>query len=90
MNRMKVFGWLLSLGGSALWVYGYFWGGAPSLIDWTRISPPWISEFLPNLPCEIGLLLNCFSIVPLYWPANTKDADQNEPVKIRSRPDANR
>ena len=85
---MKIFGLSLSLAGSALWVYGYFWGGAPSLIDWAQISPTWISEYLPNLPCEIGLVLNCLSVVPLYWPANTKDADQNEHKKTRTCLDA--
>jgi hypothetical protein len=78
MSRAKAFGWALSLIGSALWFYGYFWGGAPSLIDWERISPWWISEFLPNFPCEVGLALSCISLVPLYWKAKPSDTSQRK------------
>jgi hypothetical protein len=78
MNKAKAFGWALSLIGSALWIYGYVWGGAPSFIDWPRISPSWVSEFLPNLPCEIGLAISCISMVPLYWPTKLRHPEKRK------------
>jgi hypothetical protein len=32
--------------GMALWLYGYFATGNPSLIDWHANTPWWIADFL--------------------------------------------
>lgn len=65
---MIAVGWSLALAGTALWVYGYFVTGAPPLVDWQANSPWWIADFLPNLQSEIGILLVCVGMIPLYWP----------------------
>lgn len=51
---------------SAIWVYGYFVTGHPTLIDWKVITPNWISEFIPNLEAEIGLAVVVVAMVPAY------------------------
>lgn len=65
---MLVGGWILSLAGSALWLYGYFVPGSASLIEWAAVAPWWIAEFLPNKQCEIGLALSILGTVGTYWP----------------------
>ena len=59
---------IISLLGTALWVYGYFAHGNPSLIDWQANTPRWIAEFLPNIESEIGMALALIGMVPIYWP----------------------
>jgi len=51
-----------------LWLYGYFATGNPSLIDWQANTPWWIADFLPNIESEIGMVLVCVGMVPIYWP----------------------
>ena len=55
--------------GMALWLYGYFATGNPSLIDWHANTPWWIADFLPNIESEIGMTLVFAGMVPLYWPS---------------------
>jgi len=52
----------------ALWTYGYFATGHPSLIEWHANSPWWIADFLPNIEAEIGMALICASMIPIYLP----------------------
>ena len=49
MSRAVITGWIISLAGMALWLYGYFSTGNPSLIDWHASTPWWIADFLPNV-----------------------------------------
>ena len=49
--------WIIELAGMALWFYGYFATGNPSLVDWAALTPWWIADFLPNIECEIGMVL---------------------------------
>ena len=37
-----------------------------SLMTWARLVPEWVSDWLPNLEAEIGMLLLIFGSVPLY------------------------
>ena len=60
-------GWAASILGMALWTYGYFVTGTPSLIAWGDVLPAWAAEWLPNLEAEIGLMLLIAGSVPLYW-----------------------
>ena len=69
MTKSFVVGWALELVGTFVWLYGYLTAGHPSLIDWHGIAPIWISEWLPNLESEIGMLLLIVGMVPLYWPS---------------------
>jgi hypothetical protein len=57
MNRTAIAGWAISLLGTALWIYGYFVTGNPSLVNWSAITPSWTSEFLPNIESEIAMVL---------------------------------
>ena len=43
--------------------------GNPSLINWHAKTPWWIADFLPNIEAEVGMLLICIGMVPIYWPA---------------------
>jgi len=69
MSRTAIAGWVISLLGIALWTYGYFATGNPSLVNWSAITPSWISEFLPNIESEIGMALAFAGMVPIYWPS---------------------
>jgi hypothetical protein len=73
MSKATV-GWVVFLAGSALWTYGYFVSGHPSLIDWQGRAPHWIAEFLPNIESEIGMLLCFGGMVPMYWPARRTES----------------
>jgi hypothetical protein len=64
-----VIGWVLFSVGTALWGYGYFALGNPSLIDWDALTPWWIADFLPNIQSEIGMGLVCVGMIPMYWPS---------------------
>ena len=56
----------------ALWLYGFFATGNPSLGDSGALTPWWIADFLPNIECEIGMVLVVAGMVPLYWPTQTR------------------
>jgi hypothetical protein len=67
-NKAVIVGWIILLMGTALWIYGYFATGNPSLIDWRAVAPWWIADYLPNIESEIGMTLVFASMVPIYWP----------------------
>lgn len=68
MSKLVIIGWIISLAGMALWLYGYFAIGNPPLIDWHANTPWWIADFLPNIESEIGMVLAFGGMVPIYWP----------------------
>ncbi len=68
MTKPMIIGWIATLVGTAVWVYGYFVTGHPSLIDWHRYTPWWIADYLPNIESEIGLAVVCLGTVIMYWP----------------------
>ena len=68
MSRLNIFGWALMTIGFALWIYGYFVTGHASLIDWRAMAPDWISEFLPNIEAELGIVIMLIACFPTYWP----------------------
>jgi hypothetical protein len=69
MSKAVIIGWIISLAGTALWIYGYFATGNPSLIDWRADAPRWIADYLPNIQSEIGMLLTFAGMIPIYWPS---------------------
>ena len=69
MNKPATIGWIISVGGLALWAYGYYSTGHPPLISWPAYSPWWISDFLPNLNSEIGMALMIVGSALTYWPS---------------------
>jgi hypothetical protein len=68
VKKSLIVGYIVLLVGMAIWLYGYFVPGNPSLIDWRAHTPWWIAEFLPNIESEIGMVLMYVSMVALYWP----------------------
>ena len=69
VKALNIAGWAAYVLGSALWCYGYFVGGTPSIVDWPSISPTWISTFVPNIEAEAGMLLMCLGMLPQIWIA---------------------
>jgi hypothetical protein len=67
MNKVAIIGWIVALIGTALWIYGYFATGSPSLIDWHANTPWWVADFLPNIESEIGMALIVVAMIPIYW-----------------------
>jgi hypothetical protein len=67
VSKAAITGWAISLAGTALWIYGYYATGHPSLIDWHATTPWWIADFLPNIESEIGMALAFLGLVPIYW-----------------------
>jgi hypothetical protein len=60
--------WIISFIGMALWLYGYFAIGHPSIVDWRAHTPWWIADFLPNIESEVAMALVCAGTVLTYWP----------------------
>ena len=69
MNKAKLVGWVIELGGTALWIYGYYTVGSPPFFDWHAHTPWWISEYLRNAQSEAGMLLVFAGMIPMYWPS---------------------
>jgi protein-S-isoprenylcysteine O-methyltransferase Ste14 len=72
-----IIAWIITLVGTALWIYGYFVTGNPSLVDWHTYTPWWIADFLPNIESEIGLVFVCAGTVLTYWPSRGVTAESN-------------
>ncbi len=68
MSKPAIVGWIISVAGIALWIYGYYSTGSPPLIDWQANTPWWIADFLPNINSEIGMALMIFGTALTYWP----------------------
>ena len=79
LRKATIIGWIIELAGMALWFYGYFTTGNPSLVDWGALTPWWIADFLPNIEGEIGMVLVVAGMVPLYWPTPTRALDSARP-----------
>ena len=70
MKKSVIVGYVVLLLGMAIWLYGYFLPGNPSLIDWHARTLWWIADFLPNIESEIGMALMLVSAIPTYWPGS--------------------
>ena len=68
INKLVLIGWIVSLAGIALWIYGYFAEGHPSVIDWHARTPWWIADALPNVESEVGLAASFIGTALIYWP----------------------
>jgi protein-S-isoprenylcysteine O-methyltransferase Ste14 len=75
VSKVVITGWIIELVGAALWLYGYFATGNPSLIDWQAITPWWIADCLPNVEAEMGMVLVFAGMLPRYWPARQQPID---------------
>ena len=65
---MLILGWGIVTAGTALWMYGYFTKGTQAFVDWPASMPSWITDFVPNMESEIGLLLVLVGTVAIYSP----------------------
>jgi len=69
MRKQAIAGWAISLAGTALWLYGYYYTtGHAAFVDWQIHTPWWIADFLPNSEAEIGMALICVGSAVTYWP----------------------
>jgi hypothetical protein len=62
----KGIGWPIYAAGFVIWLFGYFSAGHAPLFDWPAATPWWISNFLPNVEAELGLVLMFASMIPIY------------------------
>jgi len=76
MKTLNIVGSTANVTGLALWCYGYYVGGAPPIVNWPSIAPTWISEFLPNIEAELGMLLMCLAAGPLLWVSIRQNSGQ--------------
>jgi hypothetical protein len=72
MSKAVIVGWVISLAGTALWLYGYLVTGNPSFVAWHANTPWWIADFLPNVESEIGAALAVGGMIPIYWPRRSQ------------------
>jgi hypothetical protein len=68
INKVVFIGWTVSLAGIALWLYGYFGAGRPSLIEWHAHTPWWIADAFPDVEAEIGMAFSLIGTIMIYWP----------------------
>ena len=66
MKTLEMSANIVSVLGGLLWVYGYFVVGHASLLNWPSFSPSWVSEFLPNLESEIGMVACITGMIVAY------------------------
>ncbi len=66
---IKTAGWVVSVVGMGLWLYGYMIDGGASIVDWSQYLPGWAAEFVPNWQAEFGLALSMIGMVPIYYVA---------------------
>jgi hypothetical protein len=66
MRPIEIIGNVICVAGAALWAYGYFTAGHPTVVNWPSFAFPWISVFLPNLESEIGMVAS-FAGMILVW-----------------------
>ena len=69
---MIIAGWGMMIVGTALWGYGLYVTGTAPIFDWKSNAPWWIADYLPNMESELGLVLMCLGMIPLYWPRRPK------------------
>jgi hypothetical protein len=67
-SKWVTFGWIISLAGSVLWLYGYFEFGSPPLINWYSMVPVWIAQFFRNIECETGLGCSLTGMLLISFP----------------------
>lgn len=64
---IKPIGWIVSIIGMGLWLYGYFAEGGASVIDWPQYIPAWAADFVPNWQAELGFAISLIGMIPLYY-----------------------
>ena len=70
-RNLQIIGWTGSLLGAALYLYGYTLATAATILPW----PSSLSDYIPNWYAEVGLLISCLALVPLYWRATPQTSE---------------
>jgi hypothetical protein len=68
LSKLAIIGWIISVGGMVLWLYGYFSTGHSPMLNWHAYTPWWVADFLPNINSEIGMALMFVGSALTYWP----------------------
>ena len=68
MSKWVIVGWLISLAGSVLWLYGYLSIGSPPLIDWYSMAPYWFTQLFRTIECEAGMTFGIAGTLLIAWP----------------------
>ena len=66
-GMLATLGWVISIVGGGLYVYGYFASGGATVIDWPNLMPGWVSAFVPTWQAELGLVLSVIGGIPLFY-----------------------
>jgi len=45
------------------------------MVDWKALTPWWIADYLPSREAELGFILMCIGMIPLYWPPSKPSTD---------------
>ena len=69
MKKAVIIGWVITVAGMALWLYGYLAAGHPPIVNWQAHTPWWIADYLPNVESELGVVLTFVGMVSIYWPS---------------------
>ena len=54
LRKAVIIGWIIELAGMALWLYGYFATGNPSLVDWGLSPRGGLRTSCPTLKVRSG------------------------------------
>lgn len=64
---LVILGWVISIVGGGLYVYGYFADGGMTVVNWTSFMPEWASALVPTWQAELGLALSIVGAIPLFY-----------------------
>jgi uncharacterized membrane protein YGL010W len=68
IGKCALVGWIISIVGTMLLLYGYFEFGSPPLIDWHSAAPLWIAKLFGNIECEMGMTCGLTDTLLISWP----------------------
>jgi hypothetical protein len=66
-GKCALVGWIISIAGTMLLLYGYFEFGSPPLIDWYSAAPLWIAKLFRNIECEMGMTCGLTGTLLISW-----------------------
>lgn len=64
---IKIIGWIVSIVGMGLWLYGYYADGGAPVLDWPLYLPDWAAAFVPNWVAELGFALSLIGMIQIYY-----------------------
>src|SRR4029079_19027105 len=67
-GKCSIVGWIISIAGTMLLLYGYFEFGSPPLIDWYSAAPLWIAKLFLDIAYAMGMPSGLTGQVLFSWP----------------------